>query len=246
MRIGIFGKGRLATAVAAAVETSGDLELAWSADRGEEPACPVDVALDASVADAVPAHLAWAVATGTDFVIGTTGWDRAALGALGPEPRIGVLAAPNFSLAVAFVKRVASALGRFAAASDGAALSVFERHHAGKADAPSGTAKLLAAALASSSGRTASPGCALRGAGIVPVASLRSGDAIGYHELRCESPLETIVVSHDARSRSLFAAGAVAALRWIKGRKGIFSFDDLAAELIDPMFAPDGRKERAS
>ena len=51
-------------------------ELVWQVDLGEEPEGPADVVIDASVADAVPGHLAWALETGTNLVIGATGWSN--------------------------------------------------------------------------------------------------------------------------------------------------------------------------
>jgi 4-hydroxy-tetrahydrodipicolinate reductase len=148
MRIGVFGRGKLGSAVVALASKEKDIEVAWVVDLGEEPGAKVDAVLDASAAQAVGAHLDWALSTGTDIVIGATGWDRAILD---PE-RIakagtGVLVSPNFSLSVAFMRRAAVALGRFAALDGGSSLAIVERHHSAKADAPSGTAKLLADAL---------------------------------------------------------------------------------------------------
>ncbi|HSV56256.1 MAG TPA: dihydrodipicolinate reductase C-terminal domain-containing protein, partial [Magnetospirillaceae bacterium] len=51
-----------------------------------------------------------------------------------------------------------------------------------------------------------------------------------------DAPAETMTLTHMARSRDLFARGALEALRWIHGRKGIYTFDDMAAELLDPHF----------
>jgi len=257
MRVGIFGRGRLAQAVAEALEArrskpgaGGEaLELDWSLGRGEAVPSAVDVALDASSGEAVSAHLSWALDAGTDLVIGATGWDRAILGSAGLDAAqrapIGVLTAPNFSLGVAFMRSLALALGRFSALDPGSDLAVLERHHRAKADAQSGTAKLLASALAEGSrhredghdeggftGWAPSPAKA----GEIPVASIRAGKEVGYHELRYESELETIVISHEAKSRALFASGALASLLWIRGRKGLYSFDDMAGEIIGPLF----------
>jgi 4-hydroxy-tetrahydrodipicolinate reductase len=257
MRVGIFGRGRLAQAVAEEIEarraepgSQGEtMELAWSLGRGVAVPSAVDVALDASSGEAVREHLSWALSAGTNLVIGATGWDRtilkeAGLDAAQPAP-IGVLTAPNFSLGVAFMKSLALALGRFSALDPGSDLAVLERHHRAKADAPSGTAKLLASALAEGSrqrgdgrdeggfsGWAPSPAKA----GEIPVASIRAGKEVGYHELRYESELETIVISHEAKSRALFASGALASLLWIRGRKGLYSFDDMAGEIIGPLF----------
>jgi dihydrodipicolinate reductase len=72
VRIGIFGHGRLGGLVA---EAADDLELVWALGRDGTPDPDIDVALDLSNADAAPDHLAWCAATGTDLVIGATGWD---------------------------------------------------------------------------------------------------------------------------------------------------------------------------
>ena len=72
--------------------------------------------------------------------------------------------------------------------------------------------------------------------GKINIASLRAGLEIGYHEIRYETGADNLVLSHEADSRDLFAKGALAALRWLKGRKGIFTFDDVAADIIDPLF----------
>jgi hypothetical protein len=85
VRIGISGHGRLGGLVA---EAADDLELVWALGRDGTPDPDIDVALDLSNADAAPDHLAWCAATGTDLVIGATGWDRAALT---PAPRVGWL-----------------------------------------------------------------------------------------------------------------------------------------------------------
>ncbi len=236
MRIGIFGHGKLGTAVAALAARDRDIDLAWIVDKGEPPGSKVDVALDASAANAVAGHLEWASSTGTDFVIGTTGWDKAILEGY-REAGIGILVSANFSLAVAFMRRAAVAIGRLAALDAEVDLAVVERHHKHKADAPSGTAKLLAAALAEGCPRY--DGWVLGAAqeGKVSVSSLRSGAEIGFHEIRLEAAAETLSLAHEAKTRELFAAGALRAMLWIRGRKGLHRFDELAAELIDPMFA---------
>ena len=102
MRIGLFGRGRFGSALLASARDAEDLEIAWAVDRGESPSSPVEVAIEASAADAVAGHLDWALATGSALVIGTTGWEIPDLDAR-VRGRIGVLAASNFSLAVALM-----------------------------------------------------------------------------------------------------------------------------------------------
>jgi 4-hydroxy-tetrahydrodipicolinate reductase len=237
MKIGVFGRGRLGSAAASLAEKEG-LELAWIVDKGEKPTGKADAVLDASAASAIGEHIEWALDTGTNIVIGATGWEDSVLLPLRvPGIRIGALVSPNFSLSVAFMRRAALALGRFAAIEKGSSLAILERHHAAKADAPSGTAKLLAGALAQGCPRYSGWNMGRAEEDKINVASLRIGAEVGYHEIRLETGADTIVLSHEAYSREIFAKGALVALRWICGKKGLYTFDDLAAELIDPLFA---------
>jgi 4-hydroxy-tetrahydrodipicolinate reductase len=237
-RIGLFGRGRLASAIVMAAGAAGT-PLAWQAGRGEAPGGPVDVVVDASVAGAVEAHLDWALATGADLVIGTTGWALPDLEAhIGS--RIGVLTASNFSLAVALMARLATVLGRFAALDPTRDPYLFEHHHRLKADAPSGTAKTLAAALLAGCPRKTEWVLGAAAPHQLSVGVLRAGAEFGTHTLGLDSPAEVLELTHRARSRAPFAEGALAAARWLHGRKGLFTMDDLAREVLDPLFTFGG------
>lgn len=220
--IGLLGTGRLGSAIRAAADTADDVSVAWAVGRGDVPEVPVDVAIDVSTAAAVAEHLAWAQRTGTPVVIGTTGWDTALLDEVGPEAR--VLVAPNFSLGVALVRRLARVLGGYAAhAPVDVDLAVTDTHHRHKIDAPSGTALTLREALAEGAGRAPED---------VQTTSLRLGSVVGDHEVVASSALETITLRHTAHSRDLFATGALTAARWLATRPqpGVYSLDDLAED----------------
>lgn len=234
MRIGIFGQGRLGTAIAEAAASAPDIEVAWVLDGpGAPPA--VDAAIDASVAAAVPAHLDWALARGSALVIGTTGWEIPDL-AERVGDRIGVLTAPNFSLAVALMARLSKVLGRFAALDPDLDPYLLDHHHRLKADAPSGTAKRLAASLMAGCPRKTewTLGTALPHQ--LSLAVLRAGAEFGAHTVGLDGPAETLTLTHQARNRLVFAQGALRAARWIQGRKGLHTFDACAAETLDPLF----------
>ena len=96
---------------------------------------------------------------------------------------------------------------------------IFERHHAQKKDAPSGTAIALQKAIASASGTE------------LEITSFREGDVVGMHELTLDSPNDTIYLCHDAKSRRGFAEGAVRAAEWLVGKRGFFDFNDVWREL---------------
>lgn len=235
-RLGLFGRGRLGSAILAEAGSG----ILWTVDVGEAPSAPVDVAIDASVAAAVPGHLAWALETGTDLVIGATGWSIPDLEAR-VGGRIGVLAASNFSLTVALMARLATVLGRYADLDPARDPFLVERHHRLKADAPSGTAKTLAAALMAGCTRKTAWTLETPAPHELSIGVVRAGAEFGRHTVGLDAPSEVLELTHTARSRAPFAQGALAAAGWLQGRKGVFTMDDLAADLLDPLFTFGGK-----
>jgi len=234
MRIGIFGRGRLGSAIAQAAREAEDLDLAWVLGREGAPT-RVDLAIDASAADAVPGHLQWALETGADLVIGTTGWEIPDLEARCRD-RIAVLTAPNFSLAVALMARLSQVLGRFAALDGDLDPYILEHHHNRKADAPSGTARRLAEAVLEGCPRKTEWTLGTPAPHQLSVAVIRAGAEFGSHLVGLDGPAETLHIAHQARSRAVFAQGALRAARWVRGRKGLHTFDACARETLDPLF----------
>jgi 4-hydroxy-tetrahydrodipicolinate reductase len=235
MKLGIFGTGRLGSALAQEAGRHPDLEVLWTLDRPGRPAPGAELALDASAGPAVEAHLEWALETGTDLVIGATGWVIPGLEERVGE-RIGVLVAPNFSLAVALMARVALVMARFAALDEDLDPWILEHHHRLKADAPSGTARRLAEAVLAGcprkTGWTLGPAQPHQ----LSVGVLRAGSEFGAHTVGLDGPAETLEFTHRARSRAVFARGAILAARWLRGRKGLTTFDQFASQILDPLF----------
>jgi 4-hydroxy-tetrahydrodipicolinate reductase len=235
MRIGVFGKGRLGSAIA---EVAGP-QLVWQTAREAPPDDKVDAALEASAAAAVPARLAWALATGTPLLIGTTGWSIPDLEAQVGN-RIGVLVAPNFSLTMALYARLSLVLARFAALDETCDPYLVEHHHARKHDAPSGTAKQLVATLLKGCPRKTGWAIPAMGEPLAPhqlnVSSIRAGHTYSSHTVGLDAPGETLELIHAARSARPYAEGALRAAAWIQGRKGVFTMDDVARDLLDPLF----------
>ncbi len=239
LRIGVFGRGRLGSAIAEAVGESPDMSLLWAAGRGELPKTPVDVAIDASSSAAVEAHLAWCLEQGADFLIGTTGWSLPDLDERVGQ-RIGVVTAPNFSLTVALYARLSLILARFASGDPQKDPYLVEHHHARKHDAPSGTAKLLAGVLMRGCPRKTSWALPAAGNEFRPeqlnVSSIRAGHTYSSHIVGVDAPGEVLELHHAARSARPYADGAVEAARWIRGRKGLFAMDAVAKDVLDPFF----------
>ena len=115
-------------------------------------------------------------------------------------------------------------------------IEVLEMHHRMKVDAPSGTALLLGEAaakgrniaLADHSVRARDGNTGARRAGDIGFATLRGGTVIGDHSVIFAGAGERITLSHHAEDRSLFAAGAIQAALWARGRKpGEYSMRDV-------------------
>lgn len=238
LSIGIFGTGRLGGLVADACAQADDVSLAWAVGR-DAPLVDldtVDVAIDVSHADAVANHLAWARESSVPLILGVTGWPASLIDHPGAAPAgaPAVMLAPNFSLSLALTNRLAAVIARYAAATEAAGngpvdLAVFDRHHRGKVDAPSGTALLLADTLRATSGLE------------VQVAAQRIGSVIGFHEVRSSNGDESITLSHESHDRALYATGALTAARWLHERRdsgGIRTFDEVADDVLAPLFTP--------
>jgi 4-hydroxy-tetrahydrodipicolinate reductase len=97
--------------------------------------------------------------------------------------------------------------------------NIVERHHAQKKDKPSGTAVTLQKILEAGSGEK------------MEIASVREGEIVGMHLVMLDSANDTILLTHDAKSRMGFASGAVRGAEWLKGRTGFFEFQEIVEQL---------------
>ena len=178
----------------------------------------VDVAIDFSIPDAVADNAVRIAGLGVPLAIGTTGWldqlDR--VRAVVERHGGAVVYGANFSIGVnAFYRVVGAAARAFAAQGDYDAF-LYEAHHKYKKDAPSGTAlRLLDVVQEAGYARS------------VDVATLRSGQFPGIHEIGFDSAADTIRVSHAARNREGFASGSLKAARWIMGQRGLYEFSQV-------------------
>ena len=117
--------------------------------------------------------------------------------------------------------RLAEALGRLAR---GYSISIDETHHAGKKDAPSGTAYSIQRVLERQSGG-GNP--ALQ----VSITSHREGEAMGTHIVTARSADDLIEIKHEAFSRRGFAEGAVRAAEWLADKTGFYEFSEIYPQL---------------
>ena len=217
-RLLLVGYGRMGQLVASLAPEFG-FTVVGTIDEHSDPAAEwpaADVAIDFSVAEAVPATVEKLARRGTPLVLGTTGWQAQEARVRASATGIGVVAAPNFAIGVNLFLAVVGRLGRLMASQPSFGAWVHELHHAAKKDAPSGTALAMEQRL-----RDAGFAAAL------PIASTRAGAIPGTHTLGFDSAAETITLTHQARDRGAFARGALVAARWVPGKKGWFSMADV-------------------
>jgi len=219
VRAAIVGCGRMGRALEEMLAERGHATVARIGREDRlDAARGVDVAFEFTRPDAARGNVETLLEAGVPTVCGTTGWDPATARALSARLGVAFLAAPNFSIGVAVLRRLVAEAARMLAPFPEFEPGIVERHHAKKADVPSGTARLLAETIAP-----------LRPAGAAPpIAALRQGGQPGEHEVLFEGPDECLGLVHRARSRRIFAAGAVRAAEWMveTGPKGPVTFDD--------------------
>ena len=226
MRLLIIGAGKMGRAVETLAIAAGhtvtdvlDSRSNAGADAIRARRGEVDVAIEVTEAAVAAVNALACLEAGIPVVVGTTGWyeQRPLVEQRAREQGGAILIAPNFSLGVALATEVVRAAGVMFAAHPQFGAAIVETHHSAKKDAPSGTAKALADAVAETLGRE------------VPIASVRVGSAPGTHTLILDGPFEQIVITHEARDRRVFADGALRAAAWLVGKTGVFSMRDVTA-----------------
>jgi 4-hydroxy-tetrahydrodipicolinate reductase len=157
------------------------------------------------------------------LVEGTTGWKESEgeVRSIVEQNDATLVYGANFSIGVNVFYRIVERASELFASLDQYEAFIEEQHHSRKKDAPSGTA-LNIKNLMEQGGKPP-----------VSVASTRAGDIPGTHRVGFDSAADQITLAHMARSREGFAAGALLAARWIKGRKGVYEFGAVMDEILE-------------
>jgi 4-hydroxy-tetrahydrodipicolinate reductase len=198
----------------------------------------IDVALEFSEPAAAAGNVRALLDARVPVVCGTTGWGEALPEARerAREQEVGFLWAPNFALGVNLLFRLVGLASSWLGATGGFAPYLVEAHHDGKKDGPSGTAGRLAELLVEHTpGKTRFGPAPAQGRidpELVPVGWVRAGAIPGEHRIGWDAAEETIEIVHRARSRELFATGAVRAAEWLEGRSGPFTLDEMLDDLL--------------
>jgi 4-hydroxy-tetrahydrodipicolinate reductase len=234
MRIALIGYGKMGHEIEAAAVEQGET-IAGTFDIGNPvdvaSLANVDVCIEFSTPQTVLQNIRIALEAKKDIVIGTTGWYERL-----PEIRplvkdSGLLYSPNFSIGVNMTFRLAAAAAQMMNNATAYDPWIHEWHHRQKADSPSGTALKLAEILLARIDRKKRIETARVDGKIDPaalhVSSTRAGTLPGTHIVGFEADADSIEIKHVAKSRKGFAMGAVRAAQWLKGKKGIYTMDDV-------------------
>lgn len=236
LRVAVLGAaGRMGRTVVEAVQDAPGLELVAALDRDDDVAALADtgaqVAVDFTVPSVTEANVTALIRQGIHAVVGTTGWTGEALDRLRTElaakPEVGVLIAPNFALGAVLAMRFAAMAARWFESAE-----VVELHHPDKVDAPSGTARHTAEAIAHARSQaglgpmpdaTTSAADGARGAEVdgVRVHAVRLRGLTAHEEILLGNPGEQLTIRHDSFDRVSFMPGVLHAVRAIGARPGL-------------------------
>src|SRR5215472_3015767 len=230
IKVGVLGaKGRMGSTVCSTIESAADLELVAGVDVGDarEDLTAADVVVDFTNPAAVMDNLRWCVEHDLAAVVGTSGFGDTKLAEvqswLAARPDGRVLVVPNFSVGAVLMMRFAEMAAPFFESAE-----VIEMHHAGKVDAPSGTAGrtasvISAARAAAGTGPmpdatvTAADGARGTEVGGVHVHSVRLAGLVAHQEVLLGGHGEILTIRHDSLDRASFMPGVLVAVRGIGG-----------------------------
>jgi 4-hydroxy-tetrahydrodipicolinate reductase len=188
-----------------------------------------DVAIEFSTPQTVIANIKKCFDANVPIVVGTTGWyDSFKEIEIECQQKNGALFhATNFSLGVNLFFKVNLYLAELMNKYDSYNVEMEEIHHIHKLDKPSGTAITLANQVIEKIDRKTNWSIEEHNPETLFINDLREGEVPGTHIVKYISAVDDIEIMHKAHNRKGFALGAVIAAEYIKGKKGIFTMNDL-------------------
>ena len=254
MKFALVGYGRMGREIESAAQARGH-ELVAIVDPGERgrrvrrrigqaELANAEVAFEFTAPASAEQNVLALLDCGVPVVCGTTGFspDLVALTKATRKAKRAVVLAPNFALGMNLFFRLVQEAARLLGSTDRFDPYVLEVHHRGKVDAPSGTARRLADLIVEEDPHRWSVHLGVPPGGVPPgavqVVSVRAGHETGTHTVGFEGEHDRIELTHRARGRGGFAAGAVLAAEWLPGKRGVHGFD----RVLQDLFPAGGRR----
>jgi 4-hydroxy-tetrahydrodipicolinate reductase len=234
MKIALIGFGKMGREIDSIAREQGDVIARLFDSRHAvkpEALADVDVCIEFSTPDAVLQNIRAAIEARRDIIVGTTGWDRHLPEIKNNVRESGLLYSSNFSLGMNIFFRIVKRASELMNRARDYDPYVQEIHHRQKVDSPSGTALSLAQIVIDGIDRKkeilSKPPDGRINAEMLHVSSTRAGFISGTHTVGFDSEADLIELRHVAKSRRGFALGALTAARWLRGRKGVYTMDDV-------------------
>ncbi len=222
MRIALIGFGKMGREIDAIARAQGEtIARVFDSRTPVKPQAleGIDVCIEFSTPEAALANIRACIEAKRDIVVGTTGWLEHLPKLKDDVKDSGLLYSANFSLGMNIFQRIVSHAAALIEKAPEYDPFIHEVHHRQKKDSPSGTAIRLANILLDTIGR--------KNKDTLSISSNRAGLVTGTHTVAFDSEADLIELRHTAKNRRGFALGALTAARWLHGRKGVYTMDDV-------------------
>lgn len=241
MKIALIGYGKMGRTIERIARGRGhEIVKIIDVDNRNEIDSPefrsADVAIEFTAPSSAEANCRDALKQGVKVISGSTGWaDRipAIKELCTPEAGGTFFWSSNYSLGVNLFFHLNSFLASMMERLPQYTPYMTETHHIHKLDHPSGTAISLAEGIIASNSRIDKWSEEPAGADSVTINHIRLGETPGTHTITWNSAVDSISITHEAKSREGFALGAVIAAEWASGQKGFLTMDMLMQQLLD-------------
>ncbi len=243
MNIALIGFGNMGQEIAKIAHESKEFQIVSISYQSRDKGLDIngikkaDIAIDFTSADIVLKNIQAVSQLGINLVIGTTGWydQLEQVKSIVAKENIGLVYGQNFSVgANIFFKIIAQSAQLFSQFDYD--VYGFEIHHTKKKDSPSGTAKKIEDIILKNFAKKTSVQEEKLNRQIRPeelhYASIRGGRNPGLHQVIFDSIADEVTLVHQAHGRMGFAQGALLAAQFIKGKKGMYTFDDLFSKEV--------------
>ena len=212
-------KGKMGSRISELAKDDSGLEISGQFDVDDDPEAPIgacDCLIEFTTPKATIDHLELCEKLKKAMVIGTTGLSDSEKERIGKASKnIPILFSPNMSIGVNLLFKMVGEAAKVLGSEYH--VSIVEAHHVEKKDAPSGTAKELARIIKEKKAHAE-----------VPIESIREDEIVGEHTITFESDVDTIEITHSAKTRDIFAKGALAAAKFVsKKSSGLFSMQEV-------------------
>jgi 4-hydroxy-tetrahydrodipicolinate reductase len=235
MKIALLGYGRMGKEIEK-MATSRGHEIVMRIDSSNakslqrEDFSEVDMAIDFSTPESAFFNISLGIESGIPVVSGTTGWlSRFDEIKKRVTQRDGAFFyASNFSIGMNLFFELNQRLAQMMSSFPEYTISMEEIHHTGKKDAPSGTAITLAEGIIAHHKQYSKWALTDENErGQIPIRAYRKDPVPGTHIIEYDSPIDTLILKHEAKSRDGFVLGAILAAEFLFGKKGIYGMKDL-------------------